>query len=568
MQNTNKVGAMSKLRKAIRNKRYHVKNDKLLELVVVSGFGNQFRFQVLDCSSNGLKTVSKQKINLDSELKEGDIVSESKLVWDSNEVSLGRLVIRRAVIENDTCDVAFSVIDINVPVTSNLTKILEIDLDTEDLGDKELSSNQFTLAHFIENEYTNVDLFDRIREFSVFHREWVRSDKYAYQNVRFLSKGSRVRLTRNRKSGRNDYIVMGSNDYLGLGAHPEVIKAAQEATDLYGFGATGSPVTTGQSDLHLELCSKLAKMHKKDAALLFNSGYAANVGIITAITTTNDLVIADQLCHASIQDGMQMSRATCRFFKHNDVNHLRTILSRERSNFNGCLIITEGVFSMDGDVALLDQIYSIAREFNARIMVDQAHCFGVVGPNGLGVCDKYNLLHGTDIIMGTFSKICGGIGGFVTGSQDLIDWIRSFSRAHIFSVSLPPSTVAAVNKALDIFQNDKTLVSNLRRNINHFVKCLKGIGYHDISSEHESAVIPVVIGDEKKMGLMYQSLLEDGIWCTPVVYPAVSRKNCRFRFTIMATHTISDLDYAVTCLEKAMLKVGYQFPDKKDKKTA
>lgn len=561
---------MSKLRKAIRNKRYHVKKDKQLDLIIVSGFGNQLKFQVLDCSATGLRTITKQKVNLETEIIEGDIVSAAKLVWDSNELSLGRLVIRRAVQDNENYEVVFSVIDINVPVTSGLTKILEIDLDEEDLGDKELSSNEFTLAHFIENEYTNVDLFDRIREFSVFHREWVRSDKYAYQNVRFLSKGNRVRLTRHRKSGRNDYVVMGSNDYLGLGAHPDVINAAQEAINLYGFGATGSPVTTGQSDLHLELCSKLAKIHKKDAALLFNSGYAANVGIITALTSTNDLVIADQLCHASIQDGMQMSRATCRFFKHNDVNHLRTILSRERANFNGCLIITEGVFSMDGDVAQLDQIYATAREFNARIMVDQAHCFGVVGPNALGVCDKYNLLHGTDIIMGTFSKICGGIGGFVTGSQDLIDWIRSFSRAHIFSVALPPSTVAAANKALDLFQNDKTLVENLRRNIKHFVQCLKGIGYHNISLDHESAVIPVVIGDETKMGVMHQSLLEDGIWCTPVVYPAVSRKNCRFRFTIMATHTISDLDYAVTCLEKAMLKVGFKFPDKdsKDKKTA
>jgi 8-amino-7-oxononanoate synthase len=560
---------MSNLRKAIRHKRFHVKNGKLLELIVVTNFGNQFKFQVFDCSNTGLKTKLIEKITIPPEdLREGEIVSSAKLAWEGTEVSLGRLLIRRAVLEGDTFEAAFSIIDIPVPVNSSLSKILEIDLDEND-SEKELSSNAFTLAHFVENEYTNVDLFERIREFSIFHREWVRSDKYAYQNVRYMSKGNRISLTRLRKSGRNDYIVMGSNDYLGLGAHPEVVKAAREATEVYGFGSTGSPVTTGLSDLHVELCAKLAKLHKKDAAVLFNSGYAANVGIITSLTSSNDLVIADQLCHASIQDALQMSRATSRYFKHNDVAHLKSILSKERHNYNGCLIITEGVFSMDGDTAELDQIYSIAREYNARIMVDQAHCFGVVGPNALGICDKHNLLRETDVIMGTFSKICGGIGGFVTGSQDLIDWIRHFSRAYIFSVALPPSNIAAASKALDIFTADKSLVENLKKNIKHFARSLKAIGYNGISLEHESAVIPVVIGDEAKMGAMYQSLLEDGILCTPVVYPAVSRKNCRFRFTIMATHSVSDLDYAITCLEKAMLRVGFKFSDKetKEKKT-
>lgn len=370
--------------------------------------------------------------------------------------------------------------------------------------------------------------------------------------------GSRVNMARVRKNNRKDYIVMGSNDYLGLGAHPSVMAAAKSAIDRYGFGSTGSPVTTGTSDLHVALCDRLARVHKKEAGLLFNSGYAANIGIIGSITTGNDLVIADALCHASIQDGMQMSKATSRFFKHNDVKHLETILERERSNFNGCLVITEGVFSMDGDTAKLDEIYAIARKYNARIMVDQAHCFGVVGHNGLGICEKHNLLREVDIIMGTFSKICGGIGGFVVGSSELIEWIRSFSRAHIFSVSLAPSTVAAVDKALDLFLEDKSHLENLRSNVKHFLKNLESIGY-PVSQNHESAVVPVVVGDEKKLGEMYQSLLEDGVICIPIVYPAVSRKNARFRFTVMATHTKSDLDYVTTCLEKAMIKSGFEF---------
>lgn len=554
---------MSKLQRAIRNKRFQVKKDRELKLIIGTNLGEQFEMKVQDCSVNGLKALVSKSLLAPEAIREGDIISSSKLVWDGKEVALGRLVTKRLMDQGDSVAVAFSTIDIPVPTTGALSKLLDLDMErTRHLDEKEFSSDKFSLAHFIENEYTNVDLFERTREFAIFHRDWIQNPKYAYQNVRINSKGSRIHLKRTRKSGRTDYLMMGSNDYLGLGSHPQVVEAAKSAMDVYGFGSTGSPVTTGNSDLHLQLCEKIAKIHNKEAAILFNSGYTANIGIISSLTTTNDLVIADQLCHASIQDAMSMSKATIRFFKHNNVEHLRATLEKERANYNGCLIITEGVFSMDGDLAALDQIYALAREFNSRIMVDQAHCFGVVGPNGLGICEKYNLLRETDIIMGTFSKICGGIGGFATGSQELIDWLRSFSRAQIFSVSLPPSTVAAVSKALDIFTQDRSLLESLRGNVRHFIKGLRHLGY-DISENHESAVVPVVVGDESKMGLMYQSLLDDGIWCVPIVYPAVSRKNCRFRFTIMATHSVSDIDYAVTCIEKAMLKVGFSFSEHK-----
>jgi glycine C-acetyltransferase len=250
---------------------------------------------------------------------------------------------------------------------------------------------------------------------------------------------------------------------------------------------------------------------------------------------------------------MQMSKATSRYFKHNDIEHLEQILKKERLNFNGCLLITEGVFSMDGDTAKLDEIYRLARKYNCRLMVDQAHCFGVLGPNGLGICEKHNLLAETDIIMGTFSKICGAIGGFATGSVELIEWLRYFSRSQMFSVSLPPSTCAAVITSIDIFTLNKNLINKLHENIKHFLDGLRNLGFQ-YSANHESAVVPLFVGDEIKLGEMYQSLLEDGVICVPVVYPAVGRTNCRFRFTIMATHTRSDLDYVVSSIEKAMLK--------------
>ncbi|OFZ30339.1 MAG: hypothetical protein A2622_07950 [Bdellovibrionales bacterium RIFCSPHIGHO2_01_FULL_40_29] len=558
---------MSKLDQQIRSKRFRVKSESNLFLTVDFNSGEQYKFKVSDCSTTGIRGFCDLSLSTSMLPEQGSITAASKLSWGQSEYALGRLVFRRAFPTESGLDFAFSTVDIKVPVGGAISKLLDIQFESLDDGkSEELSSDRFSLAHFVESEYSNIDLFDRMRKFDTFRVQWERSKKYGYKTVREASKGERVNLSRVRKNNRKDYIVLGSNDYLGLGSHPDVVSAAHKALDLYGFGSTGSPVTTGTTDLHNELCEKIAKIHKKEAAILFNSGYAANIGIISAVTAENDLIVADALCHASIQDAMQMSKATSRFFKHNDVAHLEQILLKERENYNGCLVVTEGVFSMDGDTANLDEIYYLARKYNCRIMVDQAHCFGVIGPNGLGICDKFNLLRETDIIMGTFSKIGGAIGGFATGSVEFIEWLRAFSRAQVFSVSLPPSTVAAVSAALDVFTNNKSILQNLHSNIDHFVKNLESLGYK-FHQKQESAVIPVVVGDEVKLGIMYQSLLDDGVLCIPIVYPAVSRKNCRFRFTMMATHSKSDLDYAIACLEKAMLKANFSFNEQvKDEK--
>jgi Aminotransferase class I and II len=397
---------MSQLQRSIRHKRFAVKSVGTVTLTITNRSGDNLTFKVIDCSANGLRVQSEGKPTDQDWCEIGSILSNSKINWDDKEVSLGRLVIRRSNELANLFEYAFSTVDVDVPVSGKLSHKLEITLE-ESNSPFELNPDRFSLANFAEAENTSSDLFDRVEQFSIYHSEWVKSKKYAYQNSRVASKGPRITLNRPRRGGRTDYLSMGSNDYLGLGAHPEVIEAAHKALDIYGFGSTGSQVTTGLSDLHRDLNAAVAKIHQKEASILFNSGYAANVGVITALCGPNDLVIADQLCHASIQDGMQMCKGTSRFFRHNNPEHLRKILAKERGNYNGALVITEGVFSMDGDVAVLDQIYRIAREFGCRIMVDQAHCFGVVGPNALGVCDKYNLFRDIDIIMGTFSKIGG-----------------------------------------------------------------------------------------------------------------------------------------------------------------
>lgn len=543
------------LAKAIRNTRFKVRTDMDLFLVIQTETGAHHKLSVIDCSLSGVSCSIDESLSVD--LPAGSIVPSSKIIASDNEIPLGRLVFRRQAegVDKAKYMVAFSLIDTRMPLDTTLSRYLE---DTrESVFGVELSNEKFNLSHFVEEEFSSLDLFDKVRKFDVYLNKWMKSNKYGYKTVRMDSSGARINLKRHRKNNRNDYIIMGSNDYLGLASHPEVVSAAQNAMNTYGFGSTGSAVTTGISGLHEELCSELARMHKREDAILFNSGYTANVGVITSIAQANDLLIADSLAHASIQDAMQMSKAGKRLFLHNNIKHLEKILKRSRSEYNGALVITEGVFSMDGDVPPLPDIKKIADKYDCRLMVDQAHCFGVVGPNGLGVCDKYNMLDKVDIIMGTFSKICGGIGGYVVGDRDMIEWLKHFARPYIFSVAIPPSTAAAALQALKIFQKGD-LSLRLQNNIKHFISGLKSLGYEGLS-DHESSVIPVVIGNEDKLGIMYQSLLDDGIFVTPIVYPAVSRANSRFRFTIMANHSTSELDLAISSLEKAMDKADYNF---------
>jgi glycine C-acetyltransferase len=252
-----------------------------------------------------------------------------------------------------------------------------------------------------------------------------------------------------------------------------------------------------------------------------------------------------------------MSRATARFFKHNDMDHLERILKENRANYNGCLIITEGAFSMDGTIGRLDEIHRLSRKYNARYFVDQAHCIGVVGKRGLGAVEKFDLKQETDIIMGLFSKAWGSVGGFVVGSRDLCDWLRVFSRSYLFATSLPPSTCAATLASIRLME-ETDLVVKLQSNIQLFRSGLRSLGA-DFQESHESAIFPVEIKNEQKMGRMFQSFLDDGIYVLPVVYPVVGRNRCRFRFSIRADHSISDLDFALNSLEKAMMKADITF---------
>jgi 8-amino-7-oxononanoate synthase len=553
---------VSIINKAIRFKRFELKENADLKLIIETNTGNRCEFRILNCSLSGISVVCDIEIQKNEGLAEDILIPSSKIKFEKEDHTLGRLLVRRLIIANGQTKAAFSTIDNHIPVDGFLSKFIKGEIDTRKSAyDFELSPEKFSIHSFQEVQ-NNVDLFHRMKQFQIYYDEWKNTNKFQYRNIRMPSKGERVQLVQSRKGNRNDYIVMGSNDYLGLASEPQVLEAVKKAIDQYGFGSTGSPLTTGLSEVHEELCELIANIFGKEKATLFNSGYAANVGTMTGLTNAQDLIVADFYSHASLQDGIQMAKATGRFFKHNDTKHLEKILREHRESHIGSLIVTEGVFSMDGDTPPLKTISEIAKKTNSRIFLDEAHSFGVVGPKGLGCAKKYPDVK-VDIIMGTFSKICGGIGAFIAADKEVIHWLNWYARSQMFTVSIPPSTAAAALTALKVFLSKPELVEKLKSNIQHFVNGLRELGC-PINANHESAVIPVIIGDERKMGIMNEVLKDNGVYVVPIIYPAVSKNNCRFRFTMMANHSVSDLDYVLAILEKAMHKADFKFVQKEE----
>lgn len=543
---------MANLSNAIRHKRFKIKNSEDVNVFIDVGEAEPISLCLQNCSISGFLAHSENDFFSKAEI--GKIYPNAKLIFQDNVVTMGRVVYRNSTSQDDKFAYGFSLVDAKLPIEGKLSKYIVTDLSVDSSSyDYELSSEKFNLSHFQEEDIYNIDLFDKCQKYKIFYKNWSNTNNFLYREVRKPSKGKRIILNRKRKAGRSDFLSMGSNDYFGLASHPKVCEAASNALKEYGFGSTGSPITTGLSDLHLELSSYISHLFKKEKTILFNSGYAANVGTIQALCKATDITYFDMLSHASIQDGVKLSGTNARLFIHNNMSHLEKVLNKDRAKHSGSLVIAEGVFSMDGDTCRLDEISVLSKKHNSRLMVDEAHSFGVLGNTGLGTCEKFNLVDEVDLIMGTFSKVCGGIGGFVTCSEDVYNWLCTFSRANIFSVSLPPCNVAAALQALKLFNDDKSYLKDLRENIKNFKEGLSGLGYH-IPTSHESAVIPFIVGNEAKMSIVLEHLINNGIFPTPVIYPATSRSSCRLRFTIQSSHNESDIDYVISVLEQAVSK--------------
>lgn len=351
--------------------------------------------------------------------------------------------------------------------------------------------------------------------------------------------------------GKN-VIMLGSNNYLGLTNHPEVIEAGVKALRKYGAGLTGSRFLNGNTVLHEELESRLAAFVGKEAALVFSTGFGVNLGVIAATVGPGDTLFTDELNHASIVDGTRFSRATVSRFRHNDMADLEAKLAKANVN-KGRLIVTDGVFSMEGDIVNLPQVIRLAREYGARVMVDDAHSLGVLGPHGEGTAAHFGVTGETDLIMGTFSKSLSGLGGFIAGDHVVIDYLKHHTRTMIFTASLPPATVATVMQALEIVQTEPERREKLWENCRYMKAELGKMGFDTGTSE--SPIIPIVVGEDRRTFSMWRSLLEAGVYTNPVISPAVPKGRSLLRTSYMATHTRDQLDF---CLEQ-FHRIGRKF---------
>lgn len=347
-------------------------------------------------------------------------------------------------------------------------------------------------------------------------------------------------------------LMFGSNSYLGLTNHPKIKQAAKDAIDKYGTGCAGSRFLNGTLDIHLELEERLASFVGKEASVLFSTGFQVNLGVISCLLDRNDYLILDESDHASIIDGSRLSFSRTIKYAHNDMDDLRKKLSRIPEEA-AKLIVVDGIFSMEGDLVNLPEIVKIAEEFGANIMVDDAHSLGVIGENGSGTASHFGLIDEVDLIMGTFSKSLASLGGFIAADKETIEFIKHRARSLMFSASMPPASVASVIAALDIIEAEPERITKLWENTNYSKKLLLDAGF-DIGPT-ESPILPVYIRDNDKTFKITNILHNDGIFVNPVVSPAVASNDSLIRFSLMATHTFSQIEEAVEKLSKAYNEV-------------
>lgn len=350
-------------------------------------------------------------------------------------------------------------------------------------------------------------------------------------------------------------LMFGSNAYLGLTNHPKVKEAAINAVKKYGTGMAGSRFLNGTLDIHVELEKKLAKFVGKEDAIVYSTGFGVNEGVLSCITGREDYIIWDELDHASIIEGARISFSTKLKFRHNDMDSLEKQLQKCEPD-KVKLIVVDGVFSMEGDVANLPEIVRLAKQYNASVMVDEAHSLGVFGKDfsGKGLVEQCGLVDDVELIMGTFSKSLASIGGFIASNEAVLDYLRHNSRGYIFTASATPAATAAASAALDIIQSEPERIQNLW-NITHYA--LDGFRSRGFEIGHTSTpIIPLFIRDNEKTFLITKMLFEEGVFVNPVVSPAVAPADTLIRFSLMATNTKEQIDIALERIEKVFKKMG------------
>ena len=355
-----------------------------------------------------------------------------------------------------------------------------------------------------------------------------------------------VRVKRDDK----EYLMMASNNYLGLTFDTRVIEGALKGAQQYGTGSGGSRLVSGTFPLFTELERSLAKFKNTEKALVFNTGYMANVGTISAVADKNTIIFSDALNHASIIDGCRLSRGTVKTYSHCDIDELKYLLKQVDRNTRK-LIVTDGVFSMDGDIAPLDKLYELSRDYNALLMVDDAHATGTIG-NGHGTAAYFGLEKEVDIQLGTLSKSLGSVGGYVAANSTIIDYLVNTSRSFIFSTALSPADIGAALAALQVLETDASVLARLHENVNYMADQLISMG---IDATNETPIFPILIGRNEDTLAVSDYLYEDGIIGTAIRPPTVPIGESRIRLTVTAAHNKEQIDYVCHTLHKAMKTV-------------
>ena len=353
--------------------------------------------------------------------------------------------------------------------------------------------------------------------------------------------------------GREGKILMfGSNSYLGLTNDPRLKEAAKRAIDKYGTGCAGSPFLNGTLDIHVQLQNELAEFLGKDDVMLFSAGFLANSGVIPDVVGRGDYLFYDERDHASIMEGKLITFANTQKYKHNDMADLERVLQKAPLEASK-LVVTDGVFSMEGDVAPVDRLVEVCNRYNATLMVDEAHGLGVFGREGRGTCDHFGMLPQVELVMGTFSKSLASVGGFIAADKETINWMKHSVRPYIFTASITPASTASVLEALRIMRSEPERNAALWDNQRYALKAFKDLGFE--VGNTQTPIIPLFIRDNNKTFAITHELLEDGVFVTPVIAPAVPNDETLIRVALMATHTHRQIDTAVEKIHRAFKKL-------------
>jgi glycine C-acetyltransferase len=406
-----------------------------------------------------------------------------------------------------------------------------------------MDSRYYSLADF--HDVKDADIMERARLFKEFCDDLFQKRHSQYRRVSLDGSGPVMQVF-DRYTGKvKEMIYLASNDYLNLTKHPKTIAAGKAALEKYGSGAGSVPLLGGTLDIHVELEQRTARFKGCQDAIIYTSGFGSNCGTLLSILGEQDVAVLDMLVHASIIDGCKGTKV--KFFKHNDMNSLEHVLSRVKDSHRTKLVVVDGVYSMDGDIAHLDRIVELAKAYGAYVMVDEAHATGVIGETGRGTPQHFGIEGKVDIVAGTFSKALGVVGGFIATNKELVELLHFYSRTYMFSTAMTPQAAGSLIAAMDVIEEEPHLREQLWENIRYFRKNLLELGFNLGNSQ--TAIFPVIIGDDWKVKEISRKLHEMDIYVNPVVYPAVPKKLSRIRMSLMATHTKEHLDKALNALE-------------------